>query len=66
MKDALVAFITAYQADPLHGPCEIRLTTRAIDLGSFGPDKVTYWATPQGPPVTLAIADAVAAFLGVK
>lgn len=65
MHDALVTFITQYQSDPLHGPCEIRFPTRAIELNAVGSsDKVGYWATPQGPPTILTINDAVTAFLG--
>jgi hypothetical protein len=66
VRDGLISFLTAYQSDPLHGPCEIRFLSRAIDASGQSPDKVLYWPTPQGPPGVLTIADAVDKFLGLK
>lgn len=63
MRDSLIAFVTAYQADPLHGPCEIKFPTRALDLNVSGADKVLFWPAPQGPPVIETIADGVDLFL---
>lgn len=64
MQDSLVAFITAYQADPLHGPIQIRTVIRALELNESGTDKVVYYSSPNTAPLVLTIADGVAKFLG--
>lgn len=66
MRDSLIAFITAYQTDPLHGPCQIRFSATALELNESGADKVVYYPSPNGPYQVLTIADGVDEFLHNK